>query len=172
MEENEIQIEELIRPYQEKIKKLEEEIREKDLEITRLKFKLMQNKNLNKNKVNNSMNPINNINQTNNQFNMNNMKNLMNQMNLNRETIDNNKKAPKFLTIKIKMEDGKEIQMQIKSNDKMEQIINKFCSKANYKKENYDFYYKGMKIDKEDSISTVEVIGIQNENDNILVKKN
>ncbi len=38
-----IKIEELIKPYQEKIKKLEDEIRLKDLEITQLKFKLFQN---------------------------------------------------------------------------------------------------------------------------------
>ena len=85
----------------------------------------MQNNNTNKNKVNNTMNPINNINQINNQFNMNNMNNLMNQMNnINRETVDNNKKEPKFLTIKVKLEDGKEIHMQIKSNEKTEQVIN------------------------------------------------
>jgi len=38
---NEINIEELVKPYQEKIEKLEKEIREKDLEITQLKFKLI-----------------------------------------------------------------------------------------------------------------------------------
>ena len=42
-----MQIKILIDPYLEKIKKLEEEIREKDLQITQLKFKLMQNNNMN-----------------------------------------------------------------------------------------------------------------------------
>ena len=44
---NDMQIKILIDPYLEKIKKLEEEIREKDLQITQLKFKLMQNNNMN-----------------------------------------------------------------------------------------------------------------------------
>lgn len=38
---NEINIEELVKPYQEKIEKLEKEIKDKDLEITQLKFKLI-----------------------------------------------------------------------------------------------------------------------------------
>ena len=176
MEENEIQIEELIRPYQEKIKKLEDEIREKDLEITRLKFKLMQKNNINKNKVNNFMNPINDINQMNNQFNMNNMMN--NQINLNSnldevkmKAMDNNKKEPKFLMIKVKMENGKEISIQCKSNDKIEQVLNIFCAKADCKKENYDFYKRGMQIGKENSNSTFEDIEIQVEIVNIFAIK-
>ena len=47
MNYNDMQIKILIDPYLEKIKKLEEEIREKDLQITQLKFKLMQNNNMN-----------------------------------------------------------------------------------------------------------------------------
>ena len=59
---NEINIEEIIKPFQEKIKKLEDEIREKDLEIAKLKFKLLQIDNTNKNNqqfMNNNMGHIN-----------------------------------------------------------------------------------------------------------------
>ena len=58
-------IEELIKPYQEKIKKLEDEIRLKDLEITQLKFKLFQN-DFNQQLMNQGKNQMNNIKDTNN----------------------------------------------------------------------------------------------------------
>ena len=75
-----------------------------------------------------------------NQFNNNMMNNMMNQMNLNNNQgmanmkigDNNNEKEPKFLTIKVKIEDGREILIQSKSDDKMEQVINKFCAKADY----------------------------------------
>ena len=189
---NEIKIEELVKPYQEKIKKLEDEIREKDLEITQLKFKLIQNNNINKNAeqfMYNNMNSMNMMYQMNNQFNqnnmmstpmnqfnnnmMNNMFQMMDQMNLNNnqgmENIkigdNNNEKQPKFLTIRVIMEDGQVINIQSKSDDKMEQVINKFCTKAGVKKEDYYFLVKG-KIAKEDS--TVEDNEIQNDLDYIL----
>ena len=60
-----IKIEELIKPYQEKIKKLEDEIRLKDLEITQLKFKLFQN-DFNQQLMNLGTNQMNNIKDTNN----------------------------------------------------------------------------------------------------------
>ena len=84
MNYNDMQIKILIDPYLEKIKKLEEEIREKDLQITQLKFKLMQN---------------NNMNQMNNGFCQ-----MSNQMNINNR---------KFLSIKTKIENGKEIVIQV-----------------------------------------------------------
>ena len=57
--------EELIKPYQEKIKKLEKEIEEKDLQITQLKYKLFQYKKGNNNNqfsnhcMNQKINPMN-----------------------------------------------------------------------------------------------------------------
>ena len=60
-----IKIEELIKPYQEKIKKLEDEIRLKDLEITQLKLKLFQN-DFNQQLMNQGTNQMNNIKDTNN----------------------------------------------------------------------------------------------------------
>ena len=81
---NETNLEELIRPYQEKIRKLEDEISQKDFLITQLKFKLSQNNNVNKknqqfmNNIGNNMD--NQFNQ--NQMNMMNNNNLGNQMNM------------------------------------------------------------------------------------------
>ena len=196
----EIKIEVLIKEYEEKIKKLEDEIREKDLEINQLKFKLIQNNNINKKEeqfMNDNMNSmymmyqmnqmINQFSQNNmmitpmNQFNnniMNNMiySNMMNQMNLNNNhgmenlNIRNNKNEnqPKFLTIRFKMEDGKEIQIQSKSDEKMEQVINHFYSKTGCKKEDYDFYVKGKKTIED---SSVEENGILEDFDYIFALK-
>ena len=81
---NETNLEELISSYQEKIRKLEDEISQKDFLITQLKFKLSQNNNANKNNqqlMNNIGNKMNNqFNQ--NQMNMMNNNNLGNQMNM------------------------------------------------------------------------------------------
>ena len=93
---NETNLEDLIRPYQEKIRKLEDEISQKDFLITQLKFKLSQNNNVNKNNqqlinnIENNMNNQSNQNQMNmmnnnnfgNQMNMINNNNLANQMNM------------------------------------------------------------------------------------------
>ena len=49
---NESKIDEIIKPFQEKIKVLEEEIRTKDSEIARLKFKLYQKEEININPMN------------------------------------------------------------------------------------------------------------------------
>ena len=184
---NEIKIEELVKPYQEKIKKLEDEIREKDLEINQLKFKLIQNNNTNKKEEQfmydnmNSIHMMYQMNQMINQFSQNNMmitpmnqfnnnminnmiySNMMNQMNLNnnnhgmenvniRDNNNNNEKEPKFLTIRVKMEDGKEIQIQCKTDDKMEQVINIFCAKSGCKKKDYDFIAKGKKAVEDSSV--------------------
>jgi len=85
---------------------------------------------------------------------------------------NNNEKEPKFLTIKLKTEDGKDVLIQCKSDDEMELVIKKFCCKVCIEKENYKFYVMGrmgMKIVEEHS--TVEDNGIQGENDIIWVIK-
>ena len=111
MNYNDMQIKILIDPYLEKIKKLEEEIREKDLQITQLKFKLMQN---------------NNMNQMNNE-----LCQMSNQMNINNR---------KFLNIKTKTENGIEMVIQSISDDKFDEVIKKFYVKTGYERENYEFY--------------------------------
>ena len=59
-------LEELIRPYKEKIKQLEKELEEKRAEIDKLRIRLLQNNNINKNnqQFNNNMGS-----QVNNEFN-------------------------------------------------------------------------------------------------------
>ena len=185
---NDINIEEIIKPFKEKIRKLQDEISEKDSEIAQLKFKLMKYDNANKANnqfinnnnmglVNNQMYPmanngnqmnmnmINNpFNMMNNQFNMNNMMNnfqMNNQMNQNQ--------LIKYLTIKVKMENGKVIQVQCKSDGKMENLIKRFGFKACIDKvEDYDFF-----IIKEEEVkldSYIEQYGIK-QKDYILAKK-
>ena len=150
MNYNDMQIKILIDPYLEKIKKLEEEIREKDLQITQLKFKLMQNNNMNQmNMVNIPMNQMNNG-----------FCQMSNQMNINNR---------KFLSIKTKIENGKEIVIQSISDDKFDKVIDKFCSKTLYEKANYEFYVVTKHIAKRDL--TVEENGIQGETDYIFVSK-
>ena len=88
---NESYLEELIRPYKEKLEKLENELREKQKEIDLLKLKLFQNNSLNKNNqqfINNMGNPINN--QFNNMNLLNNIKNQMNMMNNPMNLMNNN----------------------------------------------------------------------------------
>ena len=150
MNYNDMQIKILIDPYLEKIKKLEEEIREKDLQITQLKFKLMQNNNMNHmNMVNIPMNQMNNG-----------FCQMSNQMNINNR---------KFLSIKTKIENGKEIVIQSISDDKFDKVIDKFCSKTLYEKENYEFYVVTKHKAKRDL--TVEENGIQGETGYIFVSK-
>ena len=109
---------------------------------------------------------------------MNYMLQMMNQMNINniqgKENMkigyNNNEKEPKFLNIKVKTEDGKVINIQSKSNHEMKLVINKLCSKADCKKENYKFYVmREMKMAKKDL--KVEDNGIEGENDYIFVSK-
>ena len=77
-----INIEEIIKPFKEKIRKLQDEISEKDSEIAQLKFKLMQYDN--GNKANNQF-INNNMGQMNNQMN-----NNMGQMNYQMNPMNNN----------------------------------------------------------------------------------
>ena len=97
--------EELVKPYTDKIKKLEEEIHQKDLEITRLKLEIFQYKNnsninqpfpnINNNQFFNPMNQMQNMNMMN-QFGnqmfspMNNMNNQMFGLNQNNMINNNN----------------------------------------------------------------------------------
>ena len=184
---NDINIEEIIKPFKEKIRKLQDEISEKDSEIAQLKYKLMKYDNANKANnqfINNNMGQMNNqmypminngnqmnmnminnpFNMMNNQFNMNNMMNnfqMNNQMNQNQLIKD--------LTIKVKMENGEVIQVQCRSDDKMKKLIEHFGIKACIDKvEDYDFV-----IIKEEEVkldSYIEQYGIK-QKDYILARK-
>ena len=180
---NDVNLEEIINSFKEKIRKLQDEISEKDSEIAQLKFKLMKYDNANKannqfinnnmyqmnpminngNKMN--MNMINNpFNMMNNQFNMNNM---MNNFQMNNQM--NQDQLIKDLSIKVKMENGKEIQVQCKSDDKMETFIKFFGIKASIDKvEDYDFII--IKEEEAKLDSSIEQNGIK-QKDYILAKK-
>ena len=191
-------IEELIRPYKEKIKRLEEELEEKRDEIDKLRIKLFQSYNTDKknqqfndigNQINNQLNPMNISNNTNNNYlnkqnNINNFENPMNMMNnnifnpmnnqINKNNINNNpnnnniinnpmfhmcnqikdnnnisqilprggndfKDKTKFLSLIFKNQNGISISIQCKSDDKMEDAINKFFVKSGYYKTDYEF---------------------------------
>ena len=81
---------------------------------------------------------------------------------------NNNKKEVKFLSIIFRTQDGGgSIMIQCKSDDKMEDAINKFCSKAYLKKEDYKFIFNGKRVIFD---STVEENGLI-DNSNILVVK-
>ena len=146
MNNNESKIDEIIKPFQEKIKVLEEEIRAKDSEIARLKFKLYQKEEINFNPMNqmnfpmNQMNPMNNL-----MGQMNLMNNQMNQMNMANETMNNNmqmsKKEIENLRVEFFMKDRK-IFIPSLSNDKMEEVIKKFYTKVNIENESYEFFIK------------------------------
>ena len=99
------------------------------------------------------------------------MCNLMNPNNIN-STIqignNNNKKEVKFLSICFRMKDeGATIMIQCRSDEKMEDTINKFCCKAFVKKEDYKFIFNAKNVIFD---STVEQNGLT-DNSNILVVK-
>ena len=207
-----INIEEIIKPFKEKIRKLQDEISEKDSEIAQLKFKLMQYDNGNKannqfinnnmGQMNYQMNPMNNngnqmnmnminnpFNMMNNQFNMNNMmnnfmmNNQMNQMDNMGSQINEmeNEKLPRMemgyqnqliknLIIKVRMEKGKAISVHCRSDDKMKNLIQRFCTKACIDKvEDYDFII----IKKEEAKldSSIEENGIKQKDYILAIKK-
>ena len=137
--------------------------------------------NNNGNKMN--MNMVNNpFNMMNNQFNMNNMmNNQMNQMiNMgNQVNVMEKENLPRmgmvyknfyeFLSIKVIIEEGGEICVQCKSNDKMNKIIGHFCLKCGIQSaEDYDFFI--IKEEKVKLDSSVEQNGIK-QKDYILAKK-
>ena len=140
----------------------------------------------NQNNMMNQMNPMNNMGNMgmiNNQFNQFNMMNPMNNniMNspmyqmCNQMNFVGNQMIPmmdniKYLSIRVKMEDGHQIFVQTKSDDKIEKAINNFCTKVLIrKKDDYDFFV--VKELNAKFNSTVEEIGINGNDDYILAKK-
>ena len=170
-------IEEIIQPFKEKIKKLEEELMQKDIEIAKLNYTILQMK---------QMIQMNQMNSQFNQFNQMNMRQMPsypmfnpmlpvgNQMdmsgNMNMATIPKEtkkKKKIKRLNLTFK---GKQhvVGMQCKSNEKMEEIINKFCFKSQLKKEEFKVIVNGKKVKMN---LTIDKNGINNENQVIYVQK-
>ena len=137
----------------------------------------------NKNNMMNPMNNMGNMGMSNNQINQFNMMNPMNSniMNspmyqmCNQMNFVGNQMIPmmdniKYLSIRVKMEDGHQILVQTTSDDKIEKAINNFCTKAVIReKDDYDFFV--VKELNAKFNSTVEEIGINGNDDYILVKK-
>ena len=155
---------------------------------------MMNNQNNMMNQMNNigmmnQMNNMGNMGMSNNQFNQFNMMNPMNnniinspmfqmcnqmnfdgnQMMLMRNESQKIVREVKFLSIKVKMEDGVEILIQKTSDDKMEEAISSFCCKAVLDKKDYDFFVITKHKAKFDS--TIEENGIDTNDDYIFVKK-
>ena len=155
---------------------------------------MMNNQNNMMNQMNNigmmnQMNNMGNMGMSYNQFNQFNMMNPMNnniinspmfqmcnQMNFagNQMMLMGNEsqkivREVKFLSIKVKMEDGAEIYVQKASDDKMEKAISSFCCKAILDKKDYDFFVITKHKAKFDS--TIEENGIDTSDDYIFVKK-
>ena len=229
----------MIRPYKEKIDKLESELKEKQKEIDKLKLKLFQNNTVNKNKqqfnntvnknkqqfmnnignqinnnqfnnmnqINNNMNQMNKMNNMGIQMNMMNdsfnlMNNQMNQNNMmtisnipiNNNIINNpmfqmcnlmnnnnnsfpmmqtgnniNKEEIKNLTVFFRFKDGAPIMIQCQSNEKMEEVIGKFCLKSGINNKNkYNFIYNAKKVILN---YTVEENGIINKSNIFVIEK-
>ena len=225
---NEYYLEDLIRPYKEKIEKLESELKEKQKEIDKLKLKLFQNNTVNKNKqqfmnnignqfnnnqfnnmnqINNNMNQMNKMNNMGIQMNMMNdsfnlMNNQMNQNNMmtisnipiNNNIINNpmfqmcnlmnnnnnsfpmmqtgnniNKEELKNLTVTFRFKDIAPIKIQCQSNEKMEEVINKYFNKSLINnKDKYNFIYNAKKVILN---STIEENGIINESNIFVIEK-
>ena len=140
----------------------------------------------NQNNMINSMNNMGNMGMMNNQNNMMNPMNnnfmnspmyqMCNQMNIVGNQImpmmqmgNESQKNIKYLSIRVKMEDGVTIMVQSTSNDKMEKAINNFCCKAVLDKKDYDFFVITKHKAKFDS--TVEENGINGNDDSIFVRK-
>ena len=118
----------------------------------------------------NMMNPMNNNIINSPMFQMCNQMNFAgNQMMLMRNESQKIVREVKFLSIKVKMEDGAEIYVQKASDDKMEKAISSFCCKAILDKKDYDFFVITKHKAKFDS--TIEENGIDTSDDYIFVKK-
>ena len=189
---NLIHINQILEDYKKDIASLQNQLKEKQEEIAKLRDQLMlvSNYNLNYQQfINNNINPINNpfqqihnINNQNLQMNMlNNMHMINNPMfqNLGQGNFNKNMMMPvnlmeninqkeiKPLNIKFKMENGQHIFIQSNSNEQLKTAISKFESKMN-DFDNYDYYING--TIKPKFTSTIEENGLCGENDFILAK--
>ena len=182
MDNEALRIKKIIQPYEDKIKQLEGQIRQKDFEITCLKDKLDKNlqNNQNEQMVNmfslieqySQMNQMmNQINSNMNQFNqMNNNMNLMNQFNQMNHNMNQQINEEKFLCLNFKKEEEYSVKVQCRSHDKIKDVLKKFCSKAAEDLNKFYFFYKGEKIINDEL--TLDEYGINDQNEIIVVEKN
>ena len=119
---NNFRIQNIVRPYEEKIKELEEKLRQKDLEIACLKDNL-------------------------NQKNMTSQMNMMNQMNMMMQMKMMNHPSEKLITLNFQIKDEINSQ-QIKClcDELVISVINKYCRRNDIEKDNYVFIYNAKKL--------------------------
>ena len=144
----------IINLYEKRIKFLEEQIKKKDFEIMNLKNRLSSNFSFNQN-----MQPFNNVMMMQQMMNFMNRINFINQLNdYNKIMNINNNNSAKYLTLVFSINNNLKINIQCKSNDKMESVIKHFLAKCCFTDNNsYIYIYNGKKIN--DNL-TVEESGI------------
>jgi hypothetical protein len=136
--------------YKERIKTLEELIKQKDFEIDNLKSRLSSNFCYNQNMQPINYNPMMMMEQMNNFKNK--IENFNNEINDNINNNNNNKAINekkndivKNLTLKFSFQ-GTEVQIQCQSNEKMQSIFKKFSAKAALEGDSYFLMCKGEKV--------------------------
>ena len=157
-------IKQIIKPYEERIKELEEKIRQKDLEISFLKVKFKYNDNLNNNYLFTNYNHM--INQNN--FEENPLYHMMNNNSPENNNEIRNEENLKIYFIKNKHQ---KILIPCHKNDKINNIINKFCTKSNIHKSSYIFTYKEQKLNY-NSNEEIGNFGLNNNDEILVVEKN
>jgi len=163
MDYNDLRIKNIIKPYEEKIKKLEEIIAQKDFQITCLKDKLYRNSLKNKNQQFLNTNPLMNQNQ------FPNINPITDQSNVS--NVKKNLNIPLPLNIIFMLDKGPKVTIQCQNNEKIETIIKKLSCKADIKEENYSFFYMGKKIDINTN-KTASELGIMDGQTILAIKKN
>jgi len=165
------------RLYQEKMNKLNEEMKQKDMEVSKLKNEI----NFTINNIN-KIDLINNNNQINNQITKNPINNntlsnqgmwnpimLFNFLNQNERSVSVNQQNFGNLILKLRTEDGNFYRVPCRFNDKLEIAVNNYCSKLKINKEDYDFFI--IKEQEAKIYASIEENGINESNSYILARK-
>ena len=144
---NAFKIKNLIKPYEDKIKELEEKLREKEFEIACLKNKLNEN---NGNMDENIMNPMN-------QMMVNPMMNMMKSGN-----------CDEILEIYFQKDGNLKEKIRSSFDELIISVINKYCKKNGIDKDAFIFNFKGKKLNEN---LTVAESGINNNSKINVIKK-
>ena len=129
--------------YQERIKTLEELIKQKDFEIENLKYRLSSNFCFNQNMQPINYNPILMMEQMNNfKYKIDNINQIKNNNNTSSEKSND---RVENLTLTFRYGET-QIQVQCQSNEKMQSAINRFCIKAAVKPDSYKFIFNAKAV--------------------------
>jgi len=129
--------------YKERIKTLEELIKQKDLEVDNLKNRLSSNFCFNQNMQPINYNPIMRMEQMNNfKYKIDNINQIKNN---NSTSIEKNNDRVENLTLIFRYGERK-IEIQCQSNEKMQSVINRFSIKALVKPDSYKFIFNAKAV--------------------------